>query len=88
MGYNLLFFFALQWIVFIIIKLALCSLSPSPNMCYLAYPAGTTISGDLVVYDAIQMQKVCIISAHKSALSCIQFNSSGKLIATASDKVN
>jgi len=65
---------------------ALCSLSPSPNMCYLAYPAGTTISGDLVVYDAIQMQKVCIISAHKSALSCIQFNSSGKLIATASDK--
>ncbi|ORX49255.1 hypothetical protein BCR36DRAFT_450631 [Piromyces finnis] len=65
---------------------ALCSLSPSPDMCYLAYPAGTTISGDLVVYDAIQMQKVCIISAHKSALSCIQFNYSGKMIATASDK--
>ena len=39
------------------------------------------------MYDAIQMQKVCIISAHKSALSCIQFNYSGKLIATASDKV-
>jgi len=68
-------------------SIALCSLSPSPDMCYLAYPAGTTISGDLVVYDAIQMQKVCIISAHKSALSCIQFNYSGKMIATASDKV-
>jgi len=65
---------------------ALCSLSPSPDMCYLAYPAGTTLSGDLVVYDAIQMQKVCIIAAHKSALSCIQFNYSGKMIATASDK--
>jgi len=65
---------------------ALCSLSPSPDMCYLAYPAGTTLSGDLVVYDATQMQKVCIISAHKSALSCIQFNYSGKMIATASDK--
>ncbi|ORX83493.1 WD40 repeat-like protein [Anaeromyces robustus] len=65
---------------------ALCSLSPSPDMCYLAYPSGTTVSGDLIVYDAIQMQKVCIISAHKSALSCIQFNYSGKMIATASDK--
>jgi len=65
---------------------AICSLSPSPNVCYLAYPAGTTISGDLVIYDAIQMQKVCIISAHKSPLSCVQFNYSGKMIATASDK--
>eukprot|EP00833_Pecoramyces_ruminatium_P017378 jgi/Orpsp1_1/1191410/evm.model.d7180000085570.1 len=55
-------------------------------MCYLAYPAGTTLSGDLVVYDAIQMQKVCYIEAHKSSLSCIQFNYSGKMIATASDK--
>jgi len=33
------------------------------------------------------MQKVCIITAHKNALSCIQFNYSGELIATASDKV-
>jgi len=65
---------------------ALCSLSPSPDKCYLAYPTGTTLSGELVVYDAIQMQKVCIITAHKSALNCIQFNYSGELIATASEK--
>ncbi|ORY56214.1 WD40 repeat-like protein [Neocallimastix californiae] len=65
---------------------ALCSLSPSPDKCYLAYPTGTTLSGELVVYDVNQMQKVCIITAHKNALSCIQFNYSGELIATASDK--
>jgi len=65
---------------------AICSLSPSPEKCYLAYPGGTTISGDLVIYDTTQQQKVCIITAHKSALSCIQFNYSGEMIATASDK--
>lgn len=65
---------------------ALCSLSPSPDLCYLAYPANTTVTGELIVYDVSQTQKVCIIPAHKSALSCISFSYSGKMIATASDK--
>ncbi|KAI9366091.1 WD40-repeat-containing domain protein [Zopfochytrium polystomum] len=49
--------------------------SPNPNA-----------SGDLLIFDAISLQAVNIIQAHKSPLSCINFNHDGTLIATASDK--
>nr|KAJ3420658.1 autophagy protein [Polyrhizophydium stewartii] len=66
---------------------ALCSLSPSSENCYFAYPSNTsTSSGELLIFDAINLQAVNIIPAHKSPLSCVAFNYDGTLVATASDK--
>lgn len=66
---------------------ALCVLSPSSENCFLAYPPNTTgASGDLLVFDAINLQAVNIIPAHKSPLSCVNFNYDGTMLATASDK--
>ncbi|KAI8607178.1 WD40-repeat-containing domain protein [Chytriomyces sp. MP71] len=67
---------------------ALCALSPSSDNCYLAYPPSTSgsSSGDLLIFDAVNLQAVNIIQAHKSPLSCIAFSSDGTLIATSSDK--
>ena len=68
-------------------SIALCALSPSSDNCYLAYPPNTSgAAGELLVYDAINLQAVNIIQAHKSPLSCIAFNYDGTMIATASDK--
>src|SRR4051794_3001196 len=83
---------------------ALCSLSPSSDPCYLAYPSHTsgtsTIpttasfstsshapgpasgggggSGELLIFDAVSLQAVNIIQAHKSPLSAIGFSSDGR----------
>ncbi|KAJ3120797.1 autophagy protein [Physocladia obscura] len=67
---------------------ALCALSPSSENCYLAYPPSTSggSSGDLLIFDAINLQAVNILQAHKSALSHIVFSFDGSLVATASDK--
>ncbi|TPX41477.1 hypothetical protein SeLEV6574_g06067 [Synchytrium endobioticum] len=66
---------------------ALCALSPSSDNCYLAYPLNTSgAAGELLIYDAINLQAVNIIQAHKSPLSCIAFNYDGTTVATASDK--
>eukprot|EP00842_Homolaphlyctis_polyrhiza_P006559 jgi/Hompol1/6904/HPOL_002771-RA len=66
---------------------ALCSLSPSSENCYFAYPSNaSTSSGEVLIFDAINLQAVNIIQAHKSPLSCISFNFDGTMIATASDK--
>ncbi|KAI8922998.1 WD40-repeat-containing domain protein [Entophlyctis helioformis] len=66
---------------------ALCSLSPSSENCYFAYPSNaSTSSGEVLIFDAINLQAVNIIQAHKSPLSCVAFNFDGTLIATASDK--
>jgi hypothetical protein len=54
----------------------------------LAYPSNAaSASGELLVFDAITLQAVNIVQAHKSPLSCIAFNFDGTLIATSSDKV-
>ncbi|EGF76294.1 hypothetical protein BATDEDRAFT_14943 [Batrachochytrium dendrobatidis JAM81] len=66
---------------------ALCSLSPSSENCFFAYPSNaSTSSGEVLLFDAINLQAVNIVQAHKSSLSCIAFNYDGTLIATASDK--
>jgi autophagy-related protein 18 len=49
---------------------------------------GTTTTGDVIVFDALSLQVVNIVQAHKSPLSCVTTNSEGTLMATASDKVN
>lgn len=62
---------------------------------YLAYPtappkkAGVSNSGgggDVVVYDTVNLQPINVIAAHKRQLSVVAFDSTGRLLATASDK--
>ncbi|KAJ3024618.1 UNVERIFIED_CONTAM: autophagy protein [Siphonaria sp. JEL0065] len=67
---------------------ALCALSPSSENCFLAYPPSTsgTSSGDLLIFDVVNLQAVNIVQAHKSPLSCIVFSYDGTLVATSSDK--
>ncbi|KAK7208530.1 WD40-repeat-containing domain protein [Myxozyma melibiosi] len=43
-------------------------------------------SGDVLIYDALALQPVNVIEAHKSPLSCIALNQEGTMMATASDK--
>ncbi|KAJ3183216.1 autophagy protein [Gaertneriomyces sp. JEL0708] len=66
---------------------ALCALSPSSDNCYLAYPSSSSQrGGELIIFDAIGLQAVSILQAHKSGISCVAFNYAGDLLATASDK--
>ncbi|KAI9889615.1 MAG: autophagy protein [Vezdaea aestivalis] len=49
-----------------------------------AFKPSTT--GEVLVYDAIKLEMVNIVQAHRSPLSCIAMSNDGKLLATASDK--
>lgn len=80
--------------------IAICALSPSSDPCYLAYPSpvpspkspfasGTssqTSPGDVLVFDLLSMSVTNIIQAHKAPISCLTLNSTGTMLATASDK--
>ncbi|KAF9087080.1 autophagy protein [Mortierella sp. AD031] len=81
---------------------AICALSPSSENCYLAYPSPTPSptspfsgggrddshgpSGDVLIFDALTLQVVNIVQAHKTSVSNISINSQGTMLATASDK--
>lgn len=87
---------------------AICTLSPSSENSYLAYPSplpspSTPFSqglppsstnstsqgagpGDVILFDALTLSVTNIIQAHKSPLACLCLNSTGTLLATASDK--
>ncbi|KAH8154884.1 uncharacterized protein LAJ45_01415 [Morchella importuna] len=43
-------------------------------------------SGDVLLFDALKLEAVNVIEAHKSPLSAVALNSEGTLLATASDK--
>ncbi|RKO95985.1 WD40 repeat-like protein, partial [Caulochytrium protostelioides] len=68
---------------------AVCALSPSPDSCFLAYPthggAGSA-AGEILLFDAIDLQAVHIIAAHKTPVAALAFNDDGTLLASASDK--
>lgn len=53
-------------------------------------PPGTThvspMTGDVLIFDAIKLEAINVIEAHRSPLACITLNSDGTLLATASDK--
>lgn len=56
------------------------------NECsYLAYP-GNNQSGEIHVFDTINIRNLTMIPAHNSAIAQLAFNSSGCLLATASEK--
>ncbi|KAF9956068.1 autophagy protein [Mortierella alpina] len=81
---------------------AICALSPSSESCYLAYPSPTPSptspfsnngrddshgpSGDVLIFNALTLQVVNIVQAHKTSVSNISINSEGTMLATASDK--
>ncbi|KAF9131550.1 autophagy protein [Mortierella sp. 14UC] len=81
---------------------AICALSPSSENCYLAYPSPTPSptspfsnngrddshgpSGDVLIFNALTLQVVNIVQAHKTSVSNISINSEGTMLATASDK--
>ncbi|KAJ5832363.1 autophagy- protein [Penicillium riverlandense] len=53
-------------------------------------PPGSThvspTSGEVLIFDAIKLEAINVIEAHRSPLACITLNSDGTLLATASDK--
>lgn len=44
------------------------------------------MTGDVLLFDAIQLEAVNVVEAHKSPLSHVALNNEGTLLATASDK--
>jgi autophagy-related protein 18 len=45
-----------------------------------------TGTGDVLIFDALSLQVVNIVQAHKSPVACVVTNADGTLMATASDK--
>ncbi|KAI5795570.1 WD40-repeat-containing domain protein [Geopyxis carbonaria] len=43
-------------------------------------------TGDVLLFDALKLEAVNVVEAHKSALSSVALNNDGTLLATASDK--
>ncbi|KNC78679.1 hypothetical protein SARC_08904 [Sphaeroforma arctica JP610] len=66
-------------------KKGLVSLSPNNENNYLAYVA-SNVSGEILVFDALNLQAVTIIQAHKTPVSALSFNFSGTMLATSSGK--
>ncbi|XP_062136633.1 WD repeat domain phosphoinositide-interacting protein 2 isoform X4 [Drosophila sulfurigaster albostrigata] len=63
----------------------LCALSSSSEHCYLAYP-GSVITGEVQIFDAINLHAKTMINAHDTPLAAIAFSPSGTEIATASER--
>ncbi|KAL9903221.1 WD repeat domain phosphoinositide-interacting protein 2 isoform X2 [Glossina fuscipes] len=63
----------------------LCALSSSSEHCYLAYP-GSVTSGEVQIFDAINLHAKTMIPAHDSPLAAIAFSPSGTELATASER--
>lgn len=65
----------------------LCALSASSELSYLAYPASDT-TGEVNIYDTIGNMNVRTIQVHDNPLVAMTFDSEGKRLATASDRVS
>lgn len=61
------------------------ALSINSDNSYLAYPGSGQI-GEVQIFDTLNLDAVTMIPAHDSPLAALAFNSSGSLLATASEK--
>jgi autophagy-related protein 18 len=43
-------------------------------------------TGEVLLFDAVKLEAVNVVEAHRSPLSCAMFNNEGTILATASDK--
>lgn len=43
-------------------------------------------TGEVLLFDAVKLEAINVVEAHRSPLSCVTFNTDGTLMATASDK--
>ncbi len=70
------------------IAVGICALSPSADRPLLAYPSGAERGGEgsIQVFNAVTLQAVCVIQAHRTAISKMSFNFDGSLLATSSDR--
>lgn len=62
------------------------SLSPDSDQSLLAYPSNSN-TGELTIFDCINLRPLSIIKAHRTSVTRMTFNQKGDLLATASDKV-
>ncbi|XP_050499553.1 WD repeat domain phosphoinositide-interacting protein 2 isoform X2 [Diabrotica virgifera virgifera] len=65
--------------------LGLCALSITSDNCFIAYP-GSSIIGEVQIFDAINLHAKTMIHAHDSPLAALAFSPNGTRIATASEK--
>ena len=49
-------------------------------------PTSQQTPGDVILFDALSLSVINVIQAHKTTLACLTLNSTGSLLATASDK--
>lgn len=63
----------------------LCALASDSDHCYLAYP-GSATSGEVQIFDAVNLHAKTMVPAHDSPLAAIGFSPAGTEIATASEK--
>ncbi|XP_074511167.1 WD repeat domain phosphoinositide-interacting protein 1 isoform X2 [Sebastes fasciatus] len=63
----------------------LCALSINHSNSYLAYPGSATI-GEIIVYDANNLNTLTMIPAHDSPLAALTFNASATKLASASER--
>ncbi|CAF5027499.1 unnamed protein product, partial [Rotaria sp. Silwood1] len=63
----------------------LCALSSNSDNSYLAYP-GSSLTGEVQVFDTLNLKPGIMISAHESPLAAMAFDMSGTKLATASNK--
>lgn len=62
-----------------------CAFSPCHKKSYLAYPASQA-SGDVYLFDALSLQTVSSVTAHKGSIAAMAISQDGMLLATASEK--
>lgn len=63
----------------------LMALSPNSERSYVAYPASQT-NGEVQIVDPLEMKNKILITAHDNPIAALTFNTTGTLLASASEK--
>eukprot|EP01116_Phalansterium_solitarium_P024538 TRINITY_DN9013_c0_g3_i2.p1 TRINITY_DN9013_c0_g3~~TRINITY_DN9013_c0_g3_i2.p1 ORF type:complete len:358 (+),score=128.19 TRINITY_DN9013_c0_g3_i2:216-1289(+) len=63
----------------------LVAFAPSDENCYLCYPASAE-RGEIALFDALMLQPLGVLHAHKTPVAKLSINQAGTLLASASNK--